>query len=310
MRFLVLFFSLASLLSLTTAGHAAPKVVATIKPIHSLVSAVMEGVGAPYLVVKGAASPHTYALKPSDASAVEAADVVFWTGQGMELFLADKLPTLAPKARVVALGDAEGVTHLPIREGGMFEDHEHDHDSHADHAADEDGEVDMHVFLDPMNAKAMVQAISDALAEADPENASTYATNAAREAVLLDELTAEIKTSLDPVRDRPFVVFHDAYQYFENRFGLSAAGAITINPDVPPGAERVADIHAKLSALSAPCVFAEPQFEPRIIDVLIEGTGAKKGVLDPEGANLAEGPGMYPELLRQLAKAMTACLAP
>lgn len=297
------------LLASTTLAQAAPKVVATIKPIHSLVAAVMAGVGEPYLVVKGAASPHTYALKPSDAGAIEAADVVFWTGHGMEVFLADKLPTLAPNATTVALSEAEGVERLPIREGGMFEAHDHGEEGDADHEGhDHHGEADMHMFLDPMNAKAMVVTIADTLAEADPENASIYAANAAREAVLLDELTAEVQATLDPIKERPFVVFHDAYQYFEKRFGVNAAGSITVSPEVAPGAERIADIQAKLAGLSAACVFAEPQFEPRIVDVVIEGTSARKGVLDPEGAEIPEGVEMYPTLLRNLAKSLQACL--
>ena len=308
---------IALVLSLSTAAaQAAPHVVATIKPVHALVAAVMDGVGEPALIVKGASSPHTYALKPSDAAVLAAADVVFWTGHDMELFLADKLQTLAPKARSVPLSEAEGIVLLPLREGGMFEAHDHadDHgdDDHGDQAGHDDHSheegADMHVFLDPANAKAMVGEIADVLAELDPENASTYASNAAREQVALDELIAGVQAMLDPVKDKPVVVFHDAYQYFERRFGLNVVGSITVSPDVAPGAERIAEIRAKLGELSAACVFAEPQFQPRIVETLVAGTSARIGTLDPEGADIPEGRDMYATLLRNLAQGLVACL--
>lgn len=294
----------------TSLAMAAPNVVATIKPVHSLVASVMAGVGEPYLVVKGGSSPHTYALKPSDAGAIEAADVIFWTGHGMELFLADKVEVLAPNAVSVPLSEASGITLLAPREGGMFDPHMHEgeegHEEGHDHAHEE--EADMHMFLDPQNAQIMVTAIAETLSKADPENAALYAANAEKTRAGLVALEAEIAAALAPVKDKPFVVFHDAYQYFEKRFGLNVAGSITVSPEVAPGAERVAEIHDKLKTLSAACVFAEPQFEPAIVDVLVEGTSAKKGVLDPEGADIAEGPDMYARLMRNLATNLTGCL--
>lgn len=295
----------------TSLAMAAPKVVATIKPVHSLVASVMAGVGEPHLVVKGASSPHTYALKPSDAGAIEAADIIFWTGHGMELFLADKVEVLAPSAVSVPLSEASGIALLAPREGGMFDPHMHEgeegHEEGHDHAHEEE-EADMHMFLDPQNAQIMVTAIAETLSKADPENAAVYAANAEKTTAGLVALEAEIATALDPVKDKPFVVFHDAYQYFEKRFGLNVAGSITVSPEVAPGAERIAEIHDKLKTLSAACVFAEPQFEPAIVDVLIEGTPAKKGVLDPEGADIPEGVDMYASLLRNLATNLTGCL--
>ncbi len=293
---------------LSSTAMAAPNVVASIKPVHSLVSAVMAGVGQPTLIVKGAASPHTYALKPSDAGALELADIVFWTGHGMELFLGDALGTLAGRATVVELADSPGITLLPVREGGAFEPHsdgdeaEHDHDDHAH------GEGDMHFWLDPENAKLMVTQIATTLSEADPENATTYNANAEAELGKLDMLEAELAEMLEPVADKPFVVFHDAYQYFEARFGLTLAGSVTVTPDVMPGAARIDELKAKVAELGATCIFAEPNFEPTIITAISEGTTAKAGVLDPEGGALAEGPELYPELLRGLAKSLVDCL--
>ena len=295
---------------LTSTAMAAPNVVASIKPVHSLVAAVMAGVGEPTLIVKGSASPHTYALRPSDAQALESADVVFWTGHGMELFLADALTTLAGKAEVVELADAPGVKLLPVREGGAFEPHSDGDEAGHDHAHEEHehGEGDMHFWLDPENAKLMVTQIATTLAAADPENAGAYQANAAAELVKLDDLEAELKTTLAPVADKPFIVFHDAYQYFESRFGLSVAGSVTVTPDVTPGASRIDELKAKVETLGATCVFAEPNFKPTIINAITERTEAKSGVLDPEGGALTEGIDLYPTLLRGLATSLVDCL--
>jgi len=324
-------FALLAAALLTTTAMAAPDVVASIKPVHSLVAAVMAGVGEPALIVKGSASPHTYALKPSDAGALEAADIVFWTGHGMELFLGDALETLATGATVVELADTPGITLLPVREGGAFEahahesedhdheDHDHDHADHDhdhadhDHAHDHDhdahGEGDMHFWLDPENAKLMVTRIATTLAEADPGNASAYQSNAEAELVRLDELEAELAATLAPVAGKPFIVFHDAYQYFEKHYGVRVAGSITVSPEIIPGAQRVAEIKAKIAELDAACVFSEPQFEPRLVSVVTEGTDARTGVLDPLGAELEDGPELYLQLIRNLSTSLAACLA-
>ena len=312
-------------LLLTGTTLAAPAVVASTKPIHSLVAAVMGDAGMPELIVKDAASPHTYSLRPSDAGALESADIVFWTGHGMELFLADALETLSTNARVVELAEAPGIELLPVREGGAFEahahdheghDHDHDHDDHDDHD-DHEGhedhdhahdEGDMHFWLDPENAKLMVAEIAKVLSEADPDNAAAYAANAEAEQARLDQLQAEIVATLAPVAEKPFIVFHDAYQYFEARFGLEVAGAVTLSPEAMPGAARIDELRARVAELGATCVFAEPNFEPAIVRTIVEGTEAKAGTLDPEGASLTEGPDLYPELLRGLANGLVECL--
>jgi len=328
---------LAALATLLLCGTAiaAPRVVASTKPVHSLVSAVMAGVGEPALIVKGAASPHTYSLRPSDAAALEAADIVFWTGHGMELFLADALDTLSTGAEVVELAETPGIELLPVREGGAFEahahgedehghdhddhdheghDHEehghddHDHEGHDDHDHAHEGEGDMHFWLDPHNAGLMVRQIAAVLAEADPDNAAAYDANAQAELARLEALEAEIRASLAPVAGKPFIVFHDAYQYFENRFGLEVAGTVTVSPEVMPGAARIDELRAKVAELGATCVFAEPNFEPAIVRTIVEGTEARAGVLDPEGSALAEGPDLYAELLRGLATGLAECL--
>jgi zinc transport system substrate-binding protein len=311
------FLALAAALSWPSLALAeVPSVVTTIKPLHSLVAAVMGDLGTPALIVKGAASPHSYSLKPSDAQALQAARLVFWTGHGLELFLEDSIETLAPNATIVELSKAPGIELLPPRETGTFEHHDHGEEEHAGeaeptgeaHEHEHGEEQDLHFFLDPANAKVMVATIADSLVAADPEHADTYRANAAKETADLDALIAETEASLAPIKDRPFVVFHDAYQYFEKRFGLNVAGSVTLSPEIAPGADRINEIRSKLKTLDAACVFAEPVFEPRIVTVLTEGTTARQGVLDPEGANLDEGPGLYRQLIENLASSLKACL--
>ncbi|WP_373683220.1 zinc ABC transporter substrate-binding protein [Rhizobium leguminosarum] len=300
----------------------APVVVTSIKPIHSLVAAIMQGVGEPELIVDGAASPHTYSLKPSNARALQEAKVIFWTGPGLEAFLEKPLQALGSKASIAELDNAPGLVKLPFREGGAFEPHEdgdehhgasaegEDHDHAADTGHDHDhGAFDTHLWLDPMNAKAMAAMITTTLVAADPANALTYQANAK---ALDDELTAldkEIAATVAPVKNKPFIVFHDAYQYFEHRYGIRVAGSITVSPETIPGAERVSEIHRKVGELGATCVFAEPQFEPRLVNVVTEGTSARSGVLDPEAATLKAGPDLYFTLMRGIAENMKDCLS-
>ncbi|WP_394687880.1 zinc ABC transporter substrate-binding protein [Hoeflea sp.] len=340
---------LASTLLATTAfsAHAEVNVVASIKPVHSLVAAVMEGVGEPGLIVEGAGSPHNYALKPSQAQMLESADVVFWIGHELEAFLEKPLETIAANAKSVELIDAHHLVKLGFREGGAFEKHdhgdehghedhaeaehdhdhdheekteahddEHDHDHDHETAAHEDdhdehahGEYDAHIWLDPINAKAMVHEIEETLAKADPANAAKYEANAEAVSARLDALITEVSATLEPVKDKGFIVFHDAYHYFENRFGVTAAGSITVSPEVMPGAERVTEIRAKVQELGAACVFAEPQFEPKLVSTVIEGTKAKSGVIDPLGAELADGPDLYFEVIDNMADSIKTCLS-
>lgn len=316
-------------------------VVVSIKPLHSLVSAVMQGVGEPTLIVQGAGSEHSYNLKPSDAKAIEGAKVIFWAGPSMETFLDKPIDTLGEGAKVVALGETDGLTKLKFREGGPFEAHDHGHEGHDhgveahshdshdhkhddghDHKhahADESGEAghdhhhhgefDLHFWLDPQNGKVLVGNIAKVLSESDPDHAAQYEKNAADYADKLDALNKDIETKLQPVKDKPFIVFHDAYQYFENRFGVKAAGSITVSPEKAPGAARIKDIHEKIKSLGAVCVFSEPQFEPKLVNTVIDGTDAKTGVLDPLGAELKDGPDLYPQLIRNLADSLKNCLS-
>ncbi len=307
---------------LTCAGlaRADVKVVASIKPIHSLVALVMQDAGVPVLLIEGVGSPHSYSLKPSQARELQAADIVFWIGPDLEAFLENSIENIAANAVSVRLIESPYLSKLGFREAGAFDarghkldDHRHedDHNDHKDdHGHDESrhDESDPHIWLDPQNAKLLVQEIAKTLAGTDPENAALYRANAAALMNKLDSLTAEIEAELRPVRDKGFVVFHDGYQYFERRFGLSAIGSITLSPEVMPGAARIRELRKKISQLDARCVFSEPQFEPKLVATVTENSGAGSGVLDPLGAALDDGPQLYFTLIREMARSVKECL--
>ena len=302
----------ALVLSAVTAapGAAETKVVVSIKPVHALVARVMEGLGTPALLVSGSASPHTYAMKPSDAKALNNAEVFFRVSEQIEPFTGKVVKSLPDTVRVVTLAEAPGLALLDKRTGETFEAHIHGgHDEHDEPRAN--GTVrDGHVWLDPENAKAMVAAIVKVLIEAAPQDADKLQANAARLIAEIGTLQTEIERELAPIKGRPFVVFHDATQYFERCFGLTALGSITVSPDVQPSAKRLTEIRAKLSKLDTGCVFAEPGFSPALVATVTEGTRARSGTLDPEGLAIKAGPGAYFELMRSLASGLKACLQP
>ncbi|MFZ1680381.1 MAG: zinc ABC transporter substrate-binding protein [Rhizobiaceae bacterium] len=307
--------ALAAFLATTPAIAASPDVVVSIKPLHSLVARIMDGVGTPALIVDGAASPHDFALKPSQAAMLERADIVLRIGHGLETFLDKPLESLATGAIKVDLAETAGLVLLPPREGGAFEAHVHDDEGHGTEAGHDDAhagedELDSHIWLDPRNAGIMAGEIARLLAAADPENATRYAGNAATLQSELTALEAEVAIRLAQSRGRPFIVFHDAYHYFENRFGLTAAGSITINPEIAPGAARLSELVAKVKQTGARCVFSEPQFDPKLVAVIAGDSGVRTGVLDPLGARVEPGPALYGTVIRSLAEAMAMCLAP
>lgn len=298
-RFLI---GLPTCLWLLLGGGAAsadpPNVVVSIKPIEAIVGAVMRGVGTPYLIIRGSGSPHSYPLRPSDARALSNADAIFRIGPDLDVFLEKPLAAIATKATIVTLIDVEGLTLWPLRTSGSWKEHGATH-----------GAIDSHVWLDPANAAAMARAVAEVLGAIDPANAATYRANATRLGVDLDALDAELRGTLAPVREAPYVVFHDAYQYFERAYGLNAVGAVTISPERAPGARRVTEIRAVITSLGARCLFSEPQFEPAIAAAIVEDTGARTGVLDPLGAAVAPDPDGYGALMRGLARALVDCLA-
>ena len=339
-----------------------PNVAADIAPIHSLVSRVMDGVGAPKLIVQSGASPHGYRLRPSEAKALQDADHVFWIGEELTPWLNSAIDTLATKASVTTLLDQEGVVLHNFREGALFEAHDHsahddddkdhddhddhdddkdhkdhddhddhdddkdhkDHDDHDDHDDDKDhddhddhndhddhddhGSHDPHAWLSPENAKLWLNIIASKLSVSDPENAATYFMNAAAGQAEIEEMIAEVSATLKPVQGGKFVVFHDAYQYFENDFDFYASGAISLGDSSDPSPARIEKVQKRIRDEGIQCVLAEPQFKKGLVATVMEGSEATASVIDPLGAELKTGPKLYTQLIKNMAKALRDCL--
>jgi len=296
-----------------------PNVAADIAPVHSLVSRVMDGIGAPKLVVQSGASPHGYRLRPSEAKALQDADLVFWMGEELTPWLDGALKTLASKASITTLMDQEGVILHDFRESVLFEAHDHsdhddekdhdDHDDEKDHDDHDDhGGHDPHSWLSPENAKLWLNIIASKLSVSDPENAATYFMNAAAGQTEIEEMITEVSATLKPVQGGKFVVFHDAYQYFENDFDFYASGAISLSDASDPSPARVAKIQKRIRDEGIQCVLAEPQFKRGLVATVMEGSEANASVIDPLGADLKTGPKLYTQLIINMAKTLRNCL--
>ena len=355
MKKIHLISTLIGLLVFSTISKADLKVVTSIKPIHSLASYIMDGVGSPGLIVDGYNSPHSFQLKPSHAKMLEHADIIFWIGEDLENFLEKPLATIAKKAEKIELLEIKGIKKLKFRERNIFEEHEghddhgddakkeehddhghdakkekhddhghdakkekhddhghdakkeehddHGHDAkkdeHDDHEGHGHGEYDPHIWLDPINAKVILSEITEHLIENDSKNASTYKSNLAKALAEIDKLIIDVITETNT--DLNYVVFHDAYQYYENRFNVNILGAMTVNPDVMPGAEQIHEIHEVIEHDNVSCILSEPQFNPDIIKSIAKDTNVKTGVLDPLGANLKPGKDLYFDLIRNMS---------
>ena len=333
-----LILSTISLLTFISYAKAETKVVASIKPIHSLISYVMDGVGTPGLLVDGSSSPHTFQLKPSHATMLQEADIVFWIGEDLESFLETPLESIAKDAKQVTLMESEDIEMLKFREKNVFDDHddhgddhddhdehgdehdeheeheehgdEHDehedeHDDHAHHDGHNHGEFDIHFWLDPEIAKTIVQIAAKEISEIDPANASKYEANAAKALNKLDQLINDTRGKIN--KDATYVVFHDAFQYFEQRFGIEVIGALTVNPEILPGAKQLAEIREVIEHESVNCLFSEPQFNPTIAETIASDTGVKAAVLDPLGAELEPGKDLYFDLISDMASSFESC---
>jgi zinc transport system substrate-binding protein len=355
----LLTLSLTATLMGGTAFADSPRVAVDIAPVHSLVARVMEDVGTPDLIVQPGASPHEYSLRPSEAAALQDANLIFWIGSGLTPWLADTIKTLAPDAAVTELLEADGTIELEFREGALFEahddhdDHEEDehgdegdhkddddhadeahddheeeghddhgdekagHDDHADddhddeeagHEGHDHGAHDPHAWLSPQNAMTWLNVIAGQLSAADPDNAGAYFANAAAGRAEIKVLIGEVTATLDPVRDGRFIVFHDAYQYFEVDFNFPASGAISIGDASDPSPARIAEIQGRIAEQGIDCVLAEPQFNPGLVATVLDGTDAQTGILDPLGSDLEPGSALYPQLIRNLSTALAGCM--
>ena len=288
------------------------KVVTTIKPLHSLISRIMETRGEPQLIIEGTNNPHTFVFKPSHAKMIEEADIVFWIGEDLEAFMEKPLNSLAKDTKKIGFMDSESIEKIEFREKNIFDDHDGHEDEHEGHDDDHKdahahahGEFDPHIWLDPENAKEMVKIIRDELIKIDPEGQRQYSVNTAGATLELDNLINSVEKELS--KDISYIVFHDAYQYFENRFGVIPAGALTLNPDVLPGAKQIADIQDVISDKGIKCIFSEPQYNPKIIETLGNDMNVSTGVIDPLGAFIDAGPTMYVELINGIANSIKEC---
>ena len=316
-----LILSIISLLSFISNAQAEIKVVASIKPLHSLVSYVMDGVGTPDILVDGSSSPHTFQLKPSHATILQESDIVFWIGEGLEAFLETPLDSIAKNSKKIAVMEAEEIELLKFREKNIFDDHD-EHDEHADEHGDEHdehgdehdghddhehahGEHDIHFWLDPEIAKTIVKIITRELSEIDPANAPSYESNSIKALNKIDQLISKTKGKINS--DAKYVVFHDAYQYFEKRFGIEVVGALTVNPEVLPGAKQLSEIREVIEHENVNCLFSEPQFNPGIAEMIAKDTGVRAAILDPLGAELEPGKDLYFDLIGDMASSFERC---
>ena len=325
--------SILSILTFFTPANAELKVVTSIKPIHSLASYLMDGIGKPELIVDGYASPNAFSMKPSHAKMLQNADLIFWVGEDLEGFLEKPLKSIAKKAEKIELIEIKGLNVLKFRERNIFD--EHDHDNHDDHGKKEDdhddhdhdehakkeehddhddndgheghahGEYDPHIWLDPMNAKVILNEMVEHLIENDPTNEAKYKSNLDKALKDIDKLTIEVMTDLSSSVSS--IVFHDAYQYFEKRFNVNILGAFTVNTDVMPGAEQLAEIREIIEHYKVACIFSEPQFNRDIINAVAKDMKIKTGVLDPLGATLDSGKDLYFKLIRNMSASFKGC---
>ena len=299
-------------LTISTAMADVPNVAVDIAPVHSLVARVMQGVGTPDLIIRSGASPHHYSLRPSEAKALQDANVVIWMGEGLTPWMEDAVATLSSEALTMSLLKKEETALLEFRESALFEEHNHDDhndDKHEKHGHDEHahGTYDPHAWLSPENAKIWLNLIAAQLSTVDPENAGTYFTNAAIALTETDTLMTEVSAMLEPIRGTRFIVFHDAYQYFETVFDFPASGAISLGDATDPSPARITKIQDRIKDQGVQCVLAEPQFKKGLVATVLEGTDAKTSIIDPLGVALEPGPTLYPQLIRNMAKTLVDC---
>ena len=300
-----------SILTFSSSIQAKINVVASIKPIHSLVASVMDGVGEPSLIVDGSASPHTFQLKPSHAKLLQNADIIFWIDKDLENFLVKPLSSIAKKSKKISLMEIRDIKKLKFREKNIFvekhDDHKghKEHDDHKGHKEHAHGEFDIHIWLDPENAKTMSMEIAKELSKIDPKNKLIYESNAKKVSFKINKMMKEIKKEIN--KDAAFVVFHDAYQYFEKRFNIDAVGALTVNPEVLPGAKQLTEIRKEIKHEKVKCLFSEPQFNPSIAKAIAKDTGVKIAVLDPLGAKLNASKDLYFQLIKNIALSFKNC---
>ena len=287
------------------------KVVVSIKPFHSLVSSVMQGVSEPALLLNGNNSPHTYSLRPSAAVKLQNADLVFWGGKNLEGFLAKAIHSLAAGARVVSFEDTPGLILRPFRSVKEWQELDPESKNDQDHVKKRKINRlpgnDPHIWLDPLNAQKITQYLVQILSDFDPENAQTYHSNGKKTILRLSDLNIQLETKMSSVSSKPYIVFHDAYQYFEKRYQLNPIASVIVSSGPSTSVGRLIDIRKKIKNKNVLCIFTEPQFSPKLVQTVISGTAVKKGILDPIGTSISPGPEMYFTLLNNISHSISNC---
>ena len=324
--FCFIFFSSFKLLASETKG-----VVSTIQPINSLVNAVIGNTGKTISLIPAKASPHEYKLKPSDTKKLQNANIIFFVSDHLESSVTKVFENLPKNIKIINLMEDAGIKHLAIRDNEAWERHDHhhghgdhddydkhvkkdddhDHDKHSkkhDDHDDHEKEDDVHIWLSPDNAVKIIKKINKELSLFFPENAKTYNQNANQMIKKINQLKVELKKELLGIKDEPFIVFHDAYQYFETSFDLNAVGSVALEGDIASSPKQISFIKDKIVKLKASCVFQEPQFDSRLVQIVVESTNAQIGILDPLGVNIKSGENFYLQLLKNMAKSLKDCL--
>ena len=296
-------------------------VVTTIQPINSLVSAVIGNTGKTISLIPAEISPHEYKLKPSDTKKMQEANIIFFVSNHLESGVTKVFKNLPKNIKIIDLLEETGIEHLAIRDNEAWERHDHhgheghddhnDHDKHAkkhDDHDDHQSKDDVHIWLSPDNAIKIVKKVNEELSLLFPDNASQYKENSNNIINKISDLKSELTKDLAPIKDKPYVVFHDAYQYFEKAFGLNAVGSVALEGDIASSPKQISFIKDKIKKLNASCVFQEPQFDSKLVKIVVEGTNAQIGTLDPLGVNISGKENFYIQLLKNMAKSLKECL--
>lgn len=288
-------------------------VVSSIKPVHSLVEGVLGEVGTSVLLVDGSASMHNYQLKPSQQRALSVAKIVFYIDANAETFLERAFEASESSGKLIALADNPVIPLLEKRLGDDWQQHSHgEEDDHQindeEHHLEHGSNVDLHIWLNPNNALLMVQNIKQVLESAFPEHTAAFNANAQVLSQKLRQLDSMLEQTLLSVKDQPFIVFHDAFGYFEQRYALNGVGSILIDTRLSPSVSQVQSVRRTIESTSAACVFSEPQFSNKIISIVVEGKDINSARVDPLGANIDAGPTLYFELMRALGRGFEKCL--
>jgi len=328
---LLTIFSFIFFLSFKLFASETTGIITTIQPITSLVSAVIGNTGKTISLIPTEISPHEYKLKPSDIKKLQNGNIIFYVSDHLETSITKVFENLPKNIKSINLMEDAGIKHLAIRDNEAWERHDHrhghgdhhdhdkkakEHDDHEDekHAKkhddhdDHEKEDDVHIWLSPDNAVKIIKKINKELSLFFPENAKTYDQNANQMIKKINQLKIELKNELSGIKDKPYIVFHDAYQYFETSFDLNAVGSIALDGDIASSPKQISFIKDKIVKFKASCVFQEPQFDSKLVKIVAEGTNAQIGTLDPLGLNIKSGENFYLQLLKNMAKSLKDCL--